>query len=90
MTTAEPDDQAETRAQLDTALRAHARHQLGTDGEVIVSWIVLAATRRFDGGGVVITLPSDQAMPFWEARGILGDALAAIDRLANTPADDGD
>jgi hypothetical protein len=87
MTTAEPDNDNTTRAALDDAVRAHAHHQLGSDGEVIVSWITLAATRRYDGGGTVITLPSDQAMPFWEARGILTEALASIDRLANEPAD---
>jgi hypothetical protein len=87
LTTAEPDD-TKTRAQLDEAVRAHAAPQLNTDGEVIVSWITLAATRRYDGGGTVITLPSDSAMPFWEARGLLHESLAAINRIANEPADD--
>lgn len=73
----------ETRAELDTAVRAHAASQLEDDGEVIVSWIALAATRRYDGGGVVIHMPSDHAIPYWEARGILTEALTSIDRIAD-------
>jgi hypothetical protein len=63
---------------LDAALRAHAAPHLTDDGEVIVSWLALAATRRADGGGVVICLPSDGVMPVWEVIGILHETLRAI------------
>lgn len=79
-------DEADTRAALDIALRAHAMNAIDPSGEVIVTWLALAATRRYDGGGAVIHMPADEAMPFWEARGILGEALAAIDRLATEEA----
>jgi hypothetical protein len=69
----------DTRAKLDDAIRAHAADVI-EDGEVIVSWIACAAVRRYDGGGVVITLVSDEAIPKWEARGILHEALFAVDR----------
>lgn len=71
-----------TRAALDKAIRDHATSDLRADGEMIVSWLALAAVRRYDGGGAVITMPNGAAMPYWEARGILHEALAAIDRQA--------
>lgn len=76
-----------TRAVLDQAIRAHAASSMNPDGEVLVSWLTLAAVRRFDGGGAVISLPSSGVMPFWEARGILTEALAALDRIAAREAD---
>ncbi|MGQ0774563.1 MAG: hypothetical protein ACT4NY_09120 [Pseudonocardiales bacterium] len=69
-----------TRAVLDEALRTHAASELADDGEVIVSWLALAAVRRHDGGGAVISLPSSGCMPYWEARGLLHEALASMDR----------
>jgi len=69
----------QTRAALDDALRAHAAHDLADDGEVIVSWIALAAVRRADGGGVVILMPSDGVMPRWEVLGILYESLRSLD-----------
>lgn len=71
-----------TRDALDKAIRDHAADDLRADGEMIVSWLVLAAVRRYDGGGAVISMPNGAAMPYWEARGILHEALAAIDRQA--------
>ncbi|MFE2751587.1 hypothetical protein ACFXGA_06240 [Actinosynnema sp. NPDC059335] len=71
-----------TRGALDAAIRAHAA-DLVDRGEHITGWLALAATRRFDGGGVVINLVSDDAMPVYEARGILAEAMAAVDRTAD-------
>lgn len=71
-----------TRAELDQAIRNHAASDVHDDGEVIVSWIALASVRRHDGGGAVISMPSEGTMPFWEARGILHDALSSLDRQA--------
>jgi hypothetical protein len=78
------EDEEATRAALDEAVRAHAADVVHSDGEVIVSWLALAAVRRYDGGGVVIQMPSSDVMPWWEARGILHEALAFIDRQAAT------
>ena len=73
-----PDDKT-TRDALDEAVRAHAEDVID-DGEVITAWIVLAATRHYNGGGCVISMPSDGVMPRWEARGILASALATFDQ----------
>jgi hypothetical protein len=70
----------ETRTALDEAVRAHIGKDVDPDGEVVTSWLVTAATRRFDGGGVVIVALSDEAMPQWEARGLLTTALHYVDR----------
>lgn len=64
---------------VDAAVRAHAEG-LVDDGEVITNWIVLAATRRFDGGGVVIHMVSDESLPTYVARGMFSESLAKIDR----------
>jgi hypothetical protein len=77
-------DEEVTRAALDEALRAHAASAMYTDGEVVVSWLALAVVRRYDGGGAVIHMPSSDVMPWWEARGILHEALAGIDRQATS------
>lgn len=76
-----------TRAALDEAIRAHAASAMNTDGEVIVSWIALAAVRRYDGGGAVIHMPCNDVMPWWEARGILHETLADIERQAREPGE---
>lgn len=69
----------ETRDALDLAVRAHAEDMVD-DGEVITNWIVLAATRRFDGGGVVITMVSDDALPTYVARGMFHECLDTMRR----------
>lgn len=81
MTAPTEDDEAKarTRAALDDAVRAHAAHYVDNSSEVIVTWVALAAVRRFvDGGGYVLHIPSAEAIPVWEARGILAEALEAI------------
>jgi len=60
------------------ALDEHVRRAAGAlvdPGEVVVSWVVLAATRNASDGGTVLFIPSNAAMPAWEAKGIVGDAL---------------
>lgn len=84
----ELDDDDATRTALDAAIRAHAADSLNDDGEVIVSWLALAGVRRYDGGGAVISMPHAPAMPYWEARGLLHEALAAVDCMAAREADD--
>lgn len=83
--TDQPDDTAAHEA-LDKAIRGHAASELSPDGEVIVSWLALVAVRRHDGGGTVISLPSG-VMPYWEARGLLAEAMAALDRMAARESD---
>lgn len=73
-------DEKVTRDALDEPIRAHAE-DLVDDGEVITGWIVLAATRRFDGGGVVIHMVSDESLPTYVARGMFHESLAKIDRI---------
>lgn len=85
--TDQPDDDAAHEA-LDKAIRDHAASELSPDGEVIVSWLALAAVRRHDGGGCVISIPSSGVMPYWEARGLLAEAMAALDRMAARDAGD--
>jgi hypothetical protein len=81
-------DEEATRTALDAALRAHAASAMYTDGEIVVSWIALAAVRRYDGGGAVIHMPSSDVMPWWEARGILHETLASLDRMAAAGGDE--
>lgn len=57
-----------------------AAEPLIEDGEVIVAWIVLAATRTHRDGGTVVVLPSDNALPAWQVKGILADALDSVRR----------
>lgn len=80
-------DGTETLKTLDAAVRAHAEH-LAETGEVITNWIVLAATRRFDGGGVVIHMVSDEALPTYVARGMFHESLAKMDRMLASEGDD--
>lgn len=82
-------DEAKTLADLDAAVRAHAE-DLVDEGEVITNWIVLAATRRFDGGGVVIHMVSDEALPTYVARGMFHESLAKMDRMLAAEDDDDD
>lgn len=69
----------ETRERLDEALRAHMAGDLADDGEVIVSWIAIAATRRHDGGGVILYAGSDEALPRWEVRGMVEEMRGLLD-----------
>lgn len=78
---------SETRDALDLAVRAHAE-DLIDPGEVIVSWIVVLATRRFDGGGAVINLVSDDGLPTYVARGMFGESLSLMDRNLAAPDDE--
>ena len=83
MTTNQTPEEREirTRAELDTAITEHARDEMRTDGEVITCWVALAGVVRHDGGGVVITMPGPgEALPFWQLRGILAEALASVER----------
>lgn len=73
------DDEPNTRATLDEAIRAHAASVVDPDGEVITSWLVLCGTRRYDGGGVVLTLVHDDGLPGYEARGLLTTGLRMVD-----------
>jgi hypothetical protein len=82
---ADPEER-QTRAALDEAIRAHAATELDTDGEVIVAWIALAATRNVHGGGFVITMLHDR-MPHWEAEGMLRRAVRNLDAVADVEED---
>lgn len=84
-------DEQNTRAALDAAITAHAADELLDDGEVIVAWVACAAVLRHDGGGVVITMPGPgDALAYWQMRGILGEALASVNRQADRNATGGD
>lgn len=74
----DPPDDAASHAALDTAIKAHAE-EFVRDGEVITRWLALAATQSFDGGGVVITMVDDAAVPRWQIRGLLHEGLAIVD-----------
>lgn len=64
------------RAELDRAVRAYAQdRQLVEAGEVLVTWFVVAGTRTADDGGGIVTIPADDAMPMWQAKGLLVEAL---------------
>lgn len=49
-------------------------------GEIVVGWVVLAATRHPNGGGQVLRLMNPTHMPPWELKGYLTEAL---DDVAN-------
>jgi hypothetical protein len=42
-------------------------------GELVVAWVVLAATRTPGNGGQVLRILSDESMPPWQVKGILDD-----------------
>lgn len=69
---------SDTRTTLDHAIHAATAEHLD-DGEVITRWMVLAATQRFDGGGAVITLVNDEAVPRWQVRGLLAEAMSIVE-----------
>lgn len=73
----------QTRAALDEAIRAHAASELDS-GEAIVAWVVVAGTRSLDDGGATMVLVSDEAVPRWQAKGMLVDALD-LARRPNEP-----
>jgi|tagenome__1003787_1003787.scaffolds.fasta_scaffold18418463_1 hypothetical protein len=64
-------------ADLDDAIQG-AAGALVEPGELIVSWVVLAATRNASDGGTVLVIPSNAAMPAWEVKGILEDARDSV------------
>lgn len=64
-------------ADLDDAIRAAAGALVDAD-EVIVSWVVLAATRNASDGGTVLVIPANAAMPGWEVKGIIADAQDSV------------
>jgi hypothetical protein len=70
-------DDAHKKA-LNEAIAAATAHMLA-DGEIVVSWVVVAATRNYTGGGAVITVVGDDGMPQWEARGLLATAMRSVD-----------
>lgn len=72
----------ETRDVLDTAVRDHLAAALRPDGEVIVGWLVLAATRSHDGDGVVLH-DASEAMPRWQVRGLIAEMQAVLDGTAD-------
>jgi hypothetical protein len=73
----------DTHRALDDAVRDHLQPHLRPDGEVIVAWLVVAATRAADGGGVVIDEVSDDAIPGWQVRGMVAEWQAGMDRRSD-------
>lgn len=76
-----------TGAELDDAVRA-AAEQYVQDGETIVAWVVLAATRNFRDGGSVVVLPCETGMPLWMAKGIMHDAIDETRIIGSAIVDD--
>lgn len=75
----------DTRDVLDQAVREHMADELRADGEVIVAWIAIAATRSHDGGGVIIYAGSDEAMPRWQVRGLVEEMRGLLDSDQDPP-----
>ncbi|GAA1401938.1 hypothetical protein GCM10009613_61080 [Pseudonocardia kongjuensis] len=73
-------DDKRTRDALDQAVRDHMAGELDADGEVIVAWMTIAATRSHDGGGVIIYAGSDEAMPRWQVRGLVEEMRALLNQ----------
>lgn len=71
--TAGADGEAYTagRAAIDTALSDMI---IMDPGELVVGWVLLAATRNVQGGGQVLRVMSDPTMPPWQMKGILAEA----------------
>ena len=68
---------AETREAITDALRAHAADEW--DGDLIVDWVVTAATIDAEGGYAHGTVYSRDPAPTYVVRGLLGEALAHLD-----------
>lgn len=67
-----------TLTALDAAIHNHYRDLRDTahaDGEVVISWLVLAATRDHTDSGCVLLMPSGTGIPTWQVKGMLIDAL---------------
>ena len=63
----------------DLAAAIHAAAEpLVENGEVIVGWVVLAATRDARDGGTVLVIPGDRGMPGWAVKGMLTDGLDTV------------
>lgn len=75
-------DEISTEVTADRSLRVILSRELDTLDE-LGNWIALGAVRAPDGGRIVAAV-SDPAMPSWEMRGILAEALAMLDE----PIDD--
>lgn len=75
-------------ANVDDAIRTRAALAL-EPGEIVVSWFSVAGVRHPDGGGYVILDRSNDDPPDWQIRGMLCDALAALD-VSRHPIDDDD
>jgi hypothetical protein len=76
-----------TPNELDEAVRAAAEPYV-QNGEVIVTWVVLAATRNYRDGGSVVVLPGESGMPLWTAKGIVHDALDEMRMIGSRIVDD--
>lgn len=61
-------------------IRARAAQAPGP-GNIVVSWFSVAGVRHPDGGGFVILDRSEDDPPDWQIRGMLCDALAALNMV---------
>jgi hypothetical protein len=67
-------------ARLDESLRAYTT-ALGLEpGEMVTSWVAVAGIRRPAGGGGIAMEMSDDSPPIWQVRGMLTEAISALDR----------
>ncbi len=76
-------------ADVDREIRARAA-EATNPGDVVIAWFSVAGVRHPDGGGYVILDRSDDAPPDWMIRGMLCDALAALDATWLPPGETGD
>lgn len=74
---------------VDHAIRARAS-EATNPGDVVVAWCSVAGVRHPDGGGYVLLDYSDDDPPEWIIRGLLCQALAALDAAWLPPADETD
>ncbi|MEO2134617.1 hypothetical protein [Microbacterium sp.] len=70
-----------TRDAITEAIRAHAEDEWG--GDLIIDWVVTAATIDTDGDYGHGTIYSRDPAPSYVIRGLLGEALAHIDKDDN-------
>lgn len=68
----------QTRNAIDAALKAHAEDEW--EGDLIVDWVVSAATIDSDGEYAHGTIYSRDPAPRYVIRGLLGEALAKLDK----------
>ena len=67
-----------TRQAITEALRAHAEDEW--NGDLIIDWVVTAATIDSDGDYAHGTIYSRDPAPTYVIRGLLGEALAKLDK----------